>query len=87
MKIKVDKEEYEGLLERVRILERKNIENWDYMRENWMWTRESLYKMMEDYFKSQCIIVVTERDKNKIIAEVRKQAMDNLFKEEHGTTK
>lgn len=82
MKIKVDKEEYEGLLERVRILERKNIEDWECMRSNWLWTRETLYKMMEDYFKTQCMSVIIKRDKKKIIAEVRKQAMDNLFEEE-----
>lgn len=82
MKIKVDKEEYEGLLKRVKILERKRSEDWEYMYDRWLWTREALNKMMEDYFKTQCMSVIIKRDKKKIIAEVRKQAMDNLFKEE-----
>ena len=37
--------------------------------------------MMEDYFKSQCISVMVKRDKDMVIGEVRKNAMDNLFKE------
>ena len=40
----------------------------------------SLYEMMEDYFKSQCISVMVKRDKDMVIGEVRKNAMDNLFK-------
>ena len=81
MKIKVDKEEYERLLEKVDYLEERLNRDHESMFENWRWTREYLYKMMEDYFKTKCITVVMERDKNKIVAEVRKQAMDNLFKE------
>lgn len=81
MKIKVDKKEYELLLERVKKLEEKvRDENFDLF-ENWKWTQESLLKMMEDYFSSQCINVMVKRDKNMIVGEVRKQAMDNIFKE------
>jgi L-alanine-DL-glutamate epimerase-like enolase superfamily enzyme len=82
MKIKVDKKEYEDLLERVESLEEKVRDEHSVIFENWRWTRETLYKMMEDYFKTQCITTIVERDKDKIVGEVRKQAMDNLFKEE-----
>ena len=82
MKIKVDKEEYERLLEKVNYLEERLDRDRESMFENWRWTREYLYKMMEDYFKSQCISVMVKRDKDMVIGEVRKNAMDNLFKEE-----
>lgn len=81
MKIKVDKEEYERLLEKVNDLEDRLNREHESMFENWRWTREYLYKMMEDYFKTQCISVMVKRDKDTIIGEVRKNAMDNLFKE------
>lgn len=81
MKIKVDKEEYERLLERVAKLEEEIRDEKFSVFENWKWTRETLYKMMEDYFKSQCMSVMVKRDKDIIIGEVRKNAMDNLFKE------
>ena len=81
MKIKVDKEEYERLLEKVDYLEERLDHDRESMFDNWRWTREYLYKMMEDYFKSQCISVMVKRDKDMIIGEVRKNAMDNLFKE------
>lgn len=81
MKIKVDKEEYERLLEKVNYLEERLDHDRESMFENWRWTRMSLYEMMEDYFKSQCISVMVKRDKDQIIGEVRKNAMDNLFKE------
>ena len=81
MKIKVDKEEYELLLKRVEQLEEQLWQQtWDLF-ENWKWTKESVLKMMEDYFSSQCVNVIVKRDKNMIVGEVRKQAMDNLFKE------
>ena len=82
MKIKVDKKEYERLLERVDYLEERLVRDRDSIYNNWKWTREYLYKMMEDYFKSQCISVMVKRDKDMVIGEVRKNAMDNLFKEE-----
>lgn len=81
MKNKVDKEEYERLLERVDYLEERLNRDREAMFENWRWTREELYEMMEHYFKSQCISVMVKRDKDQIIGEVRKNAMDNLFKE------
>ena len=81
MKIKVDKEEYERLLEKVDYLEERLNRDRESMFENWRWTREYLYKMMEDYFKSQCISVMVKRDKDMVIGEVRKNAKDNLFKE------
>lgn len=81
MKIKVDKEEYERLLEKVDYLEERLNRDRESMFYNWRWTRETLYEMMEDYFKSQCISVMVKRDKDMVIGEVRKNAMDNLFKE------
>ena len=81
MKIKVDKKEYERLLARVDYLEERLVRDRDSIYNNWKWTREYLYKMMEDYFKSQCISVMVKRDKDMVIGEVRKNAMDNLFKE------
>lgn len=81
MKIKVDRKEYERLLERVDYLEERLVRDRDSIYNNWKWTREYLYKMMEDYFKSQCISVMVKRDKDMVIGEVRKNAMDNLFKE------
>lgn len=82
MKIKVDKKEYEYLIERVSKLEEAVDGRTGQIFDNWTWTREMLYKMMEDYFNRQCMVVMMERDKNKVIAEVRKKAMDNIFKEE-----
>lgn len=81
MKIKVDKEEYERLLKKVDNLEEEIRNTRESMFDNWRWTRMSLYEMMEDYFKSECISVMVKRDKDQIIGEVRKNAMDNLFKE------
>lgn len=82
MKIKVDEEVYERLLERVDYLENRSNQDREYMFENWRWTRDSLYEMMENYFKSQCVSVMLKRDKDMIVGEIRKNAMDNLFKED-----
>lgn len=82
MKIKVDKEQYERLLEKVDYLEEEISRTRDGMFNNWRWSREALYDMMEHYFKSKCVSVMVKRDKDQIIGEVRRHAMDNLFKEE-----
>ena len=81
MKIKVDKKEYELLLERVKRLEDKVQEEDFDLYENWKFTRETLYDMMKSYFETQCITAIVKRDKEQIVGEVRKQALDNLFKE------
>ena len=81
MKIKVDKEEYERLLEKVDYLEERLNRDREHMFENWRWTRETLEEMMELYFKHKCMTVMLKRDKDMIVGEVRKNAMDNLFKE------
>ena len=81
MKIKVDKKEYELLLERVKRLEDKVQEEDFDLYENWKFTREALYDMMKSYFETQCITAIVKRDKEQIVGEVRKQALDNLFKE------
>lgn len=83
MKIRVDKEEYTELLERVAALEEKAAEDRERMFDNWQWTRESLYKMMEDYFKDKCIAAIVKRDREQIIGELKKQVLDNVFKEEN----
>lgn len=78
MKIKVDKKEYEDLLTRVKVLEEDRAENW----KRFMWLEKRLQEYMEDFFKHKCMTVVIRRDKNEVVAEVRR-AMDNLFKEEY----
>lgn len=78
MKIRVDKEQYERLLKRVEELEeyRKAEE------ERFVWLTNNLQRHMEDFFNHKCMTVIVKRDKNMIMAEVRKNAMDNLFKEQ-----
>lgn len=78
MKIKVDKKEYEDLLKRVKELEEDRASDW----KRFMWLEKRLQEYMEDFFKHKCMTVILKRDKAEIVAEVRKQAMDNLFKEE-----
>lgn len=77
MKIKVDNEEYERLLKRVEELEeyRKAEE------ERFAWLTNNMQRRMEDYFEHKCMSVMVKRDKNMVMAEVRKKVMDNLFKE------
>lgn len=82
MKIKVDKEEYEYLVERVKRLEEAVDGRTGQIFDNWTWTREMLYKMMEDYFKHSAEVILVHRDKEKIIGELKGVAMDNIFKEE-----
>ncbi len=82
MKIRVDKEEYERLLKRVDYLEKELEHEREHMYKNWRFAKCQLGKMMKDYFESQCMTVVMKRDKNEIMAEVRKRVMDNVFKEE-----
>ena len=78
MKIKVDKEEYERLLKRVEELEEYRDAEW----ERFGRMEKLLRRYMEDYFEHKCMTVMVKRDRNMIMAEVRKNAMDNLFKEE-----
>ena len=77
MKIKVDKEEYERLLKRVEELEKYRAEEWERFGE----LINNLQKRMEDFFNHKCMVVMVKRDKNMIAAEIRKNIMDNLFKE------
>lgn len=78
MKIKVDKKEYEDLLKRVKYLEENRSEDW----KRFMWLEKRLQEYMEDFFEHKCMTVVIRRDKNEVVAEVRKKVMDNLFEEE-----
>lgn len=78
MKIKVDKKEYEDLLKRVKYLEENRAEDW----KRFMWLEKRLQEYMKDFFKHKCMTVVIRRDRNEVVAEVRKKVMDNLFEEE-----
>ena len=78
MNIKVDKEEYENLLKRVKELEEyRNTEDGRYMH-----VTNIFQNYMEDFFNHKCMTVMVKRDRNMIAAEVRKNIMDNLFKDE-----
>lgn len=77
MKIKVDKEEYERLLKRVEELEEYKEAEWERYRD----LTDNMQRHLEDFFKGKCMTVMVKRDKGMIVAEVRKQVMDNLFKE------
>ena len=78
MKIKVDKEEYENLLNRVKELEEyRETEDGRYLH-----VTNIFQSYMEDFFKHKCMTVMVKRDRNMIVAEVRKNIMDNLFKDE-----
>lgn len=78
MKIKVDKEEYERLLKRVEQLE----EYRETEEERYRHVTTYLQSYLEDFFRHKCMTVMVKRDKNMIAAEVRKNIMDNLYKEE-----
>lgn len=81
MKIKVDKKEYEELLERVKKLEQENsdisIELIDTARR----LRQQFRDSIESYFVNKCQVVMMKRDKDEIVAELRNRAMSNIFKE------
>jgi hypothetical protein len=82
MKIKVDKKEYKELLERVSELEKRVDDETGMLFDNWRYARDEIYREMENYFNNQCMVVMMKRDKDNVVAEVRKKAMDNIFKEE-----
>lgn len=82
MKIKVDKYEYQALLETVKRLEEKIREEDFTLYENWKWTRETLYDLMESYFKTRCITTIVKRDRDMIVGCVKANAIENIFKEE-----
>ena len=78
MKIKVDKEEYENLLKRVEELEEyRNTEEERYRHVTYY-----LQSYLEDFFEHKCMTVIVKRDRDMIAAEVRKNMMNNLLKEE-----
>ena len=77
MKIKVDKDEYESLLKRVDALEESNKFQSLHISD----LIESQYKRMDAYFAEKTKVVLIKRDKEKIIGELRTQAMDNIFRE------
>lgn len=78
MKIKVDRKEYEDLLRRVKKLE----EDRDFYKKYLIRVYNGLEERMEDFFKHKCMTVMLKRDKNEVVAEVRRAIEHNLFKEE-----
>lgn len=77
MKIKVDKDEYEQLLARVEHLEQDDANSWKRFRD----LEYRLRQYVDSYFERKCQMVMIKRDKDQIIAELRKQAIDNIFKD------
>lgn len=82
MKIKVDKKEYEQLLARVEELERDNANSWEKFFDSERRLRQEFRDSLESYFTDKCQVVMIKRDKDEIVAELRKQAMDNIFKKQ-----
>ncbi len=78
MKIKVDKKEYEQLLARVERLEQYMNDSFERSRLLEIHFRDYI----ESYFTDKCRVVMMKRDKDAIVAELRSQVMDNLFKEQ-----
>ena len=78
MKIKVDAAEWEKLLERVDELESHcNGEARRYYQ-----AMNALDERMEAFFRHKTEVVMLKRDKEKIVAELKSKAVDNIFKEE-----
>lgn len=84
MKIKVDKKEYEQLLARVEQLEQDNANSWKKFFDAECRLRQELRYSLESYFTDRCQVVMIKRDRDEIVAELRSQAMDNIFKEQGG---
>ncbi len=82
MKIKVNKKEYEQLLARVEQLEQDNVNSWKKFSDAELRLRQEFRDSVESYFTDRCRVVMMKRDKDKIIAELRSQAMDNIFKKQ-----
>lgn len=78
MKIKVDENEWEELKKRVEYLESSNSFDTQYH----IYLRDHLQDMMEDFFRNKVQTYMVKRDKDMIIAELKSQAIDNIFKEE-----
>lgn len=81
MKVKVDEKEYLDLIKRVDRLERAVEDRTGFIFHSWELTDERLHRMMEQYFDNRTRTILLRRDKDKIIGELRKVAMDNIFKE------
>ena len=82
MKIKVDENEWKELKERVESLEASRDSDRHYDREYHIYLRDHLQEMMEDFFRNKVQTYMLKRDKDMIIAELKSQAIDNIFKEE-----
>ena len=78
MKIKVDEKEYKALIARVETLEAKVELSQDYA----TILMERMRGEIEQFFDNKCRVVMVKRDKNEIVSELRRQAIDNIFKED-----
>ena len=78
MRVRVDKKEYKSLLDRVERLEEKVAHSERHVDILMKRMREEV----ERYFQEKCRLVVVKRDKEEIVAGLRKQVIDNIFKEE-----
>ena len=76
MKIKVDKKEYESLLARVDELEGKVDRATDYGDIVLKRMREEI----DNYFLDKCHVVIVKRNKDEIVAEIKNQITNNMFK-------
>ena len=77
MKVKVDEEEYKRLIKRVEELEKYRAAEW----ERFGGLVNNLQRRMEDFFEHKCMTVMVKRDRDMVVAEIRKNVMDSLFKE------
>ena len=77
----ISKKEYKSLLSRIKTLEELVNDRRGAIFDNWRWSREALYEMMSDYFKNNTEIILLQRDKDKIIGELKGKVMNNIFKE------
>lgn len=82
MRVKVDEKEYLNLIKRVDRLEQEIEDRTGFIFQSWELTDERLYNMMEHYFDNRTKVILLQRDKDKIMGELREIAMDNIFKEE-----
>lgn len=82
MKVKVDEKEYLDLIKKVDRLERAVEDREGFIFRSWELTEERLYRMMEQYFDNRTRDILFRRDRDKIIGELKKVAIDNIFGEE-----
>lgn len=76
------RKEIEELKEQVEMLEQqqKDLEKrcTEFFRNLKLYVKESVGR----YFDEKCLVVLLKRDKDEIIAQIEKKAMDNLFRKD-----